>query len=91
MRRDAIAEAGGSLLIAVLTGIYTVVGFSGYYILGFHPSTKTFGIILLLVGIASLPICVMWSFQLAREITPRVPPELPREEDEPSPPLKADE
>jgi hypothetical protein len=68
MRRNAIVEVGGSLLIAVLTGIYTILGFAGYYILGFLPSTKTFGIILLLVGVVSLPICVIWCVQLAREI-----------------------
>jgi hypothetical protein len=77
MRRNAIAEVGGSLLIAVLTGIYTILGFVGYYILGFLPSTKTFGIILLIVGIVSLPICIIWCVQLAREIMMLGPSEPP--------------
>ena len=70
MRGDGIAEIGGSLLIAAITGLYTFGGFAlaGYAFLAFHPSLKASGIILLLFGIVNLPIFVMWSRQTANEI-----------------------
>jgi hypothetical protein len=70
MHREAIAEIGGSLIIAAITGLNTVGEFAlaGYAFLAFHPSLKASGIILLLFGIVNLPIFVMWSRQAANEI-----------------------
>lgn len=70
MRGAALAEIGGSLIIATLTGLYTFGGLAsaGYAFLAFDPSLKALGTILLLFGIVNLPIFVMWSRQMADEI-----------------------
>ena len=70
MHREAIAEVGGSLIIAATTGLYAFGGLalSGYASLAFHPSLKASGMILLLFDIVNLPLFVMWSRQAANEI-----------------------
>ena len=67
MRRETVAEVGGSLMIAAITGLYTVAGLAlaAYAFLAFNPSLKTSGLILLLFGIVNLPIFVMWSVETA--------------------------
>jgi hypothetical protein len=69
MRAEAIAELGGSLIIAAITGMYTFGGLAmaTYAFLAFDSSTKAIGLIPLLFGVVNFPIFVNWSRQTAVE------------------------
>lgn len=71
MRREIVAEIGGSLIIAAITGLYTVGGLAlaAYVLLACYPGLKTSGLMLLLFGVVNLPVFVMWSVETAREIS----------------------
>jgi hypothetical protein len=71
MRGEAIAEIGGSLIIATLTGLYAFGGLAlaAYAFLALHPVMKVLGLILLLFGIVNLPIFVVWSRETAHDVT----------------------
>jgi hypothetical protein len=71
MRQEAIAEVGGSLIIATITGLFTIGGIaSGFFAcLALPASLNALGIILLLIGILNLPTFMIWSRQTANEIS----------------------
>jgi hypothetical protein len=71
MRREAIAEVGGSLMIATITGLFTIGGIaSGFFACLALPATPNLlGMILLLIGILNLPAFLIWSRQTAIEIS----------------------
>ena len=73
MRQQVIAEIGGSLVIAMLTGLCAFAGLSmaAYGLFAMHPALKTLGLIGLLFGIENMPLFVMWSRQTLHEITNR--------------------
>jgi ABC-type glycerol-3-phosphate transport system permease component len=69
MRGEAIAEVVSSLIIATLTGLYTLGIFllAGYAFFAFHPGMKALALILALLGVMNLPLFVMWCRQTANE------------------------
>jgi hypothetical protein len=74
MRGHAItAEIAGSLMIVLLTGLFTFGGlvFGAYAALDVHPPIQILGLILLLVGVENLPIFLMWCREAAGEMASR--------------------
>jgi hypothetical protein len=71
MRAEMIAELGGSVIITVITGLYTAGGLAlaGYFFLAFHPSLNALGTISLLFGVVNLPLFIIWSRETVHEIT----------------------
>ncbi len=71
MRRAAIAEVGGSVVITLITGLYTLGGFglALYALVGFDPSPRALGVIPLLFGAVNLPLFIGWSREAVRELT----------------------
>jgi len=66
-----IAELGGSVIITVITGLYTVGGLAlaGYSFLELPSRPNVLGMIPLLFGAVNLPLFIIWSRETVREIT----------------------
>lgn len=71
MRYDAIAEITATLLIVLITGIYTVGGLllAAYVGLVFPPQMKHWSIPPLTLAACSFPLAIAWCHQLSHEIT----------------------
>ena len=69
MRSQAIAEVGGSALIAILTGSCAFGGLilGVYALLALPPAMKLLGLIVLLFGVENLPISILWTRQTIKE------------------------
>ncbi len=69
MRGEAIAEVVSSLIIATLTGLYTLGIFlaAGFAFFAFHPGMKALALILALLGAMNLPLFAIWCRQAAND------------------------
>ena len=70
MLGKCIVEVGGSLLMAVITGVCAFGGlaFADYALLALQPNLNAAAAILFLFGLVNLPLFVLWSHQTANEI-----------------------
>ena len=70
MRENSVLEAGSSLILAVITGLY---GFGGlalgdYAFLASRPSLTVTWLILLVFGLVNLPLFILCSRETANEL-----------------------